>query len=51
MPLQKKAIHEPFDEFPREEILYFINYLVGFLTGFFQNNNTKYNIKIIDWNL
>ena len=27
---EKDAIHESFEEFPREEILYFINYLVGF---------------------
>lgn len=36
--------HEPFKEFPKEEINYFITYLTGFLTGFFHTTGHEYNV-------
>lgn len=34
---KRDILYNPFEEFPREEIIYFINYFVGFLTGYFES--------------
>lgn len=34
--LNEGILHNPFADFPRDEINYVINYLVGFLTGYFE---------------
>ncbi|QTA89027.1 hypothetical protein [Desulfonema magnum] len=39
----RSVLHNPFEEFPREEINYFINYFVGFLTGFFKTTADQYD--------
>jgi hypothetical protein len=40
---ERDILHNPFEEFPREEINYFINYFVGFLTGYFQSVSDQYD--------
>lgn len=40
---ERDVIHEPFEEFPREEINDFIDYLVNFLTGYFGSGSKRYN--------
>jgi hypothetical protein len=50
--IKRGILHEPFKEFPREEITYFINYFIGFLTGFF--NPDRYDepfVKSVKSNL
>ena len=32
---KRDILHNPFEEFAKDEIAYFINYYIGFLTGFF----------------
>ncbi len=39
----RNVLHEPFEEFPREEINYFIDFFVGFLTGYFETIKSKIN--------
>ena len=39
----RNALHEPFAEFPREEMNYFINYFIGYLTGRFEWISKRYN--------
>ena len=34
---ERGVFHHPFQDFPREEIKYFTNYLVGFLAGYFES--------------
>jgi len=33
--IERNVLHNPFEEFSREEITYCVDYLVGFLTGYF----------------
>jgi hypothetical protein len=40
---ERDILHNPFEEFPREEINYFINYFVGFLTGYFNSVRDRYD--------
>ena len=40
---ERDVLHNPFEEFPREEINYFINYFVGFLTGYFKSVRDRYD--------
>lgn len=40
---ERNILHKPFEEFPREEINYFINYFVGFLTGYFESVRDRYD--------
>ncbi len=51
---KRDILHKPFEEFPREEITYFINYLVGFLTGYFEHLRNRYDeffFKTVESNL
>lgn len=51
---KRDILHNPFEEFPREEINYFIDYFVGFLTGYFESLRNRYNqffFKIVESNL
>ena len=51
---KRDILHNPFEEFAREEINYFINYCIGFLTGFFKSIADRYNddfFKIVESNL
>lgn len=41
--LERHILHDPFEEFPREEITYFTNYIVGFLTGYFKSLKKIYD--------
>lgn len=41
--LERNILHNPFEEFPREEITYFFNYFVGFLTGYFESVSKRYD--------
>jgi len=41
--LERDIIHNPFEEFSKEEINYFINFFVGYLTGFFNVISKQYN--------
>jgi hypothetical protein len=34
---ERGILHKPFEEFPRQQINYFINYIVGFLSGYFES--------------
>jgi hypothetical protein len=40
---KRDVLHNPFEEFPKEEINYFINYFVGFLTGYFESIKDQYD--------
>ena len=51
---KRDILHKPFDEFPKEEIIYFINFFVGYLTGAFEIIAKSYDeffFKIVDSNL
>ena len=39
----RNALREPFAEFPREEMNYFINYFIGYLTGRFEGISKRYD--------
>ena len=39
--LKRDIIHKPFEDFPREEMSYLINYFIGFLTGYFEYINPR----------
>jgi hypothetical protein len=41
--LDRTVLHDPFEEFPRREINYVIDFLVGYLTGFFQSAKDRYD--------
>ena len=41
--LERDILHNPFEEFPREEINYLIDYFVGFLTGYFKSVRDRYD--------
>jgi len=51
---KKDVLHDPFEEFPREEINYFIEYLAGYLTGYFKSLEKQYDepfFKTVESNL
>jgi len=51
---ERGVLHDPFEEFSRKEITYFINYFVGFLTGYFEVVSDRYDepfLKIVESNL
>lgn len=39
----RMVLHDPFEEFPRSEITYVINFLVGYLTGYFETAKDRYD--------
>ncbi len=41
--IKRNVLHEPFEEFPKEEIRYFINYFVGYLSGYLESSSKYYN--------
>lgn len=41
--VKRGILHNPFDEFPRDEINYFINYFVGFLSGYFESARKRFD--------
>ena len=52
--LKRDIIHKPFEDFPREEMSYLINYFIGFLTGYFEyikNSYDEFFIKTVESNL
>ena len=51
---RRNIFHDPFEEFPRKELTDFIDYFVGFLTGFFKTIADQYDeffFKTIESNL
>lgn len=51
---ERGVFYHPFQDFPREEIKYFTNYLVGFLTGYFESAKgqfDEYFFKTVESNL
>ncbi len=40
---KREILYKSLEEFPREEINYFINYFVGFLTGYFESIGDRYD--------
>lgn len=48
---ERGILHKPFEEFPRQEINYIINYFVGFLSGYFEsclsNQYDEFFFKIV----
>lgn len=51
---RRDILHEPFEEFPRDEIRYFINFFIGFLSGYFKATAELYTdpfFKTVDSNL
>ena len=43
----KDILHNPFEEFPREEIRRFTDYLIGFLTGYFKSAARRYDVPFV----
>jgi len=39
----RDVYHKPFDEFPREKIRYFMNFICGYLEGFLEVGKDQYN--------
>ncbi len=41
--LRRDVLHNPFDDFSKEEKKHFINYFIGFLTGYFRSTHDQYD--------
>ncbi len=40
---ERGVIHKSFEDFPRDEITYFIGFFAGFLTGYFNSSSERYD--------